>query len=283
LPVDLNTVQDVVPIADDAGLRAWQAGRRIGDLVIGGGTWVFSEPQPRARRLVDLSTAGWPALTERADGLEVAATSTIAELAGYRPTALAVSTSVRRLVRQCCEALVGSFKVWNVATVGGNLCLSLPAGPMTSLAAALDGSCTILTPDGGVRRVPALHLVTGDGTNVLAPGDVLRAVTLPAGPLSSRVAFRRASLSTLGRSAALVVGRRMPDGGTAVTVTAATRKPVRVVVAADASASALHVGVDAAIPEGLWHDDVHGLPAWRRHLTHLFVEQVHAELAEVAG
>ena len=280
--MDLNTVQDVVPIADDAGLRAWQAGRRIGDLVVGGGTWVFSEPQPRARRLVDLTSAGWPALSERADGLEVAATATIAELAGYRPSGLAVSRSVRRLVQQCCEALVGSFKVWNVATVGGNLCLSLPAGPMTSLAAAMDGSCTIWTPDGGVRRVPALDLVTGDGTNVLAPGDVLRAVTLPAGPLASRVAFRRASLSTLGRSAALVVGRRTTDGGTAVTVTAATRRPVRVVVAADASAAAVHAVVDAAIPMGLWHDDLHGLPAWRRHLTHLFVEQVHAELAAVA-
>jgi CO/xanthine dehydrogenase FAD-binding subunit len=280
--VDLNTVREVVPVADDAGLRAWQAARRIGDVVLAGGTWVFSEPQPRARRLVDVTCAGWPALTEREEGLEVAATATIAELAGYRPSELAVSASVRRLVQQCCEALVGSFKVWNVATVGGNLCLSLPAGPVTSLAAALDGSCTVWTPGGGLRRVPALHLVTGDGTNVLAPGDVLRAVLLPAEALASRVTFRRASLSPLGRSAALVVGRRTPDLRTAVTMTAATRRPVRVVVPGDAPASVLHARIGAAVPEGLWHDDVHGLPAWRRHLTHLFAEQVHAELAEAA-
>jgi CO/xanthine dehydrogenase FAD-binding subunit len=281
--VDLNTVRDVLPISDDAGLRAWQAGRRIGDVLLGGGTWVFSEPQPRARRLVDLTTVGWPALTELESGLEVAGTATIAELAAYRPSGLAVSTSVRRLVQQCCEALVGSFKVWNAATVGGNLCLSLPAGPMTSLAAALDGSCTVWTAHDAVRRVPALHLVTGDGANVLAPGDVLRAVTLPADALAGPVAFRRASLSPLGRSAALVIGRHAPDGRTALTVTAATRRPVRVELTADLPAPALHARLDAAVPHGLWFDDGHGLPAWRRHLTHLFAAQVHAELAEAVA
>jgi CO/xanthine dehydrogenase FAD-binding subunit len=277
--VDLNTVRDVVTVPDDAGLRAWQVGRRIGDVLLAGGTWIFSEPQPRARRLVDLTTAGWPALTERPEGLEVAATATFAELAAFRPSGLAVSASVRRLVQQCCEALVGSFKVWNAATVGGNLCLSLPAGPMTSLAASLDGSCTVWTAGGEVRRVPALHLVTDDGTNVLAPGDVLRSVTLPAAPLDSRVAFRRAALSPLGRSAALVVGRRTAEGATAVTVTAATCRPVRVILPADAPAPTVHARLDAAVPESLWHHDVHGALAWRQHLTHLFAEQVHAEVA----
>jgi len=28
------------------------------------------------------------------------------------------------LIRQCCNALLGSFKVWNAATVGGNMCAS---------------------------------------------------------------------------------------------------------------------------------------------------------------
>ena len=36
------------------------------------------------------------------------------------------------LIWQCVNSLLGSFKVWNVATVAGNICMALPAGPMTS-------------------------------------------------------------------------------------------------------------------------------------------------------
>ena len=85
----------------------------------------------------------------------------------------------RHSARQCCDALLGSFKVQNVATVGGNICLSLPAGPMTSLTAALDGVAAIARPDGGIRRVPVADLVTGDGANALAPGELLTHVDLP--------------------------------------------------------------------------------------------------------
>src|SRR3712207_8510436 len=28
------------------------------------------------------------------------------------------------LIRQCCDALLMSFKIWNMATVGGNVCMS---------------------------------------------------------------------------------------------------------------------------------------------------------------
>ena len=280
--MDLNTVEDVLVVPGDAAVRDWQAHRRAGDALLGGGTWLFSEPQPDARRLVDLSTAGWAPFGEDEDGLTVAATATIAELAAYRPARLPISDSGRRLVQHCCEALVASFKVWNVATVGGNLCLSLPAGSMTSLAAALDGTCVVWTPDGGVRTVPALDFVTGDGTNVLAEGEVLRAVTLPAASVVAPVAFRRGSLSTLGRSAALVIGRRTLDGRTALTVTAATRRPVRLLVGPE-DAARLPSLVDAAVPALIWHDDVHGRPDWRRHLTLLFAAQVVAELSEVVA
>ena len=54
------------------------------------------------------------------------------------------------LVNQCCRSFLASFKIWNMATVGGNLCMSLPAGPMISLTSALDGVCTIWTA--GRRR-----------------------------------------------------------------------------------------------------------------------------------
>src|SRR6478752_4622498 len=53
------------------------------------------------------------------------------------------------LLRQCCTALLASYKIWGTATVGGNLCLSFPAGAMISLGAALDGTVTVWRADGG--------------------------------------------------------------------------------------------------------------------------------------
>ena len=52
----------------------------------------------------------------------------------------------RPLIDQCCRAFLASFKIWKTATVGGNLCMALPAGPMIALTAALDGDCVIWRP-----------------------------------------------------------------------------------------------------------------------------------------
>ena len=99
-----------------------------------------------------------------------------------------------------------SFKIWNAATVGGNICMSLPAGPMISLTAALEGVCTLWPRGGAPREVAAVDFVTGNHANVLQPGELLRSIHLPAAALSKRFAFRRASLTQLGRSAALLIG-----------------------------------------------------------------------------
>src|SRR5215469_9559506 len=177
--MDINSVAEFAP-ADRA---AW----RPGDAWLGGGTWLFSQPQPGTSRLLDLTAFGWPSLTETADGLEIAATCTLAELARWRPRE---NWPAARLMRQCCDALLGSFKVQNIATVGGNICLSLPAAPMIALAAALDGTATLRAPERRTREIPVAEFVTGDGPNVLAPGELLRAVRLPAAALRARTAFR---------------------------------------------------------------------------------------------
>ena len=110
------------------------------------------------------------------------------------------------LINQCCRAFLASFKIWKTATVGGNICMSLPAGPMISLTAALDGVCTIWQAGGGERKIPVADFVTGDQRNVLAPGDLLRQIDIPLGALKRRSAFRQISLTPVGRSAALLIG-----------------------------------------------------------------------------
>ena len=55
-------------------------------LPLGGGTWLFSEPQDHLTGLVDLTTLGWTPWEARADGgLSVAATCTIAQLVAIPP------------------------------------------------------------------------------------------------------------------------------------------------------------------------------------------------------
>lgn len=258
--MDLNTVAEVISPAE---VGQW----RPGDAWLGGGTALFAEPRPHLTRLLDLTTAGWPALTLREDGLEVAATCTIAELAasGYD------------IVERCCHAFLASFKIWNVATVGGNLCAALPAGPMIALGAALDGTCLLLGPDGS-REVPVREFVTGDGTTVLREGELLRSMHLPAAALAARTAYRQGSLHAHGRSGVLVIGRRDAVGLT-LTVTAATKRPFVLTFPAPPTAEVVQVALTERIPDAAYVADVHGLPSWRRHLTRLYAEQIRRELA----
>ncbi len=272
--MDLPGITEVT----DARLGAW----RPGDAWLAGGTWLFSEPQPALTRLLDLRAFGWPSLRESRDGLEIAATCTLAELARLR----APHWRAAPLIGQCCAALLGSFKVWNAATVGGNLCLALPAGPMISLTCALDGECTIWRPDGTARRVPVADFVTGPGQCALRPGELLRSVHLPSSALDGVTAFRQFSLSPLGRSASVVIGHRPTavDGGEGsgplvITVTAATTRPVQLRFPALPGPEALLAGLaDAGC---VYHEDVHGSAEWREAITRHLALEILGEMAQL--
>ncbi|MFG2141426.1 FAD binding domain-containing protein [Streptomyces sp. NPDC048650] len=273
--MDLNTVLEV----QDARQRApW----RTGDAWLGGGTYLFSEPQPHIRRLVDLGRMGWEPLRRLPDGsLEIAATCTIAQLSRFART---YDAPAAPLFEQCCRAFLASFKIWNMATVGGNLCNGLPAGPMISLTAALDGTALLRAQDGSVRRTKVADFITGAGRKDLAEGELLRSVTLPARALVARTAFRQASLYGLGRSGALVVGALDPlDGSLAVTVTAATVRPFRLWFPVAPDAKELRDTIEWTITDGDWFDDIHGLPAWRRHMALRLSEEIRRELGREAG
>src|SRR3984957_1117811 len=199
ISMDLNTVTEVAHPASRAQLPVWTAG----DAWLAGGTWLFSEPQVHLRRLIDLADLKWPALTIGDTELTIAATCTVAQLDAF---ACPPEWIASPLINQCCRAFLASFKIWKTATVGGNICMSLPAGPMISLTSALDGVCTIWQPDGGERTVAMLDFVTGNRANVLRPGELLRQVDIPLAALKRRFAFRQISLRPGGGSAALVIG-----------------------------------------------------------------------------
>jgi CO/xanthine dehydrogenase FAD-binding subunit len=270
--MDLNTITAVARPKARSELPVWAAG----DAWLGGGTWLFSEPQAHLNRLIDLTELKWPALTIDAKGLSIAATCTIAELDAMTcpPDWLAAP-----LIGQCCRAFLASFKIWKTATVGGNLCMSLPAGPMISLTSALDGICTIWQADGGERKIAVSDFVTGNQTNVLKRGDLLRQVDIPLAALKRRSAFRQISLTPVGRSAALLIGSIAPDGGFALTVTASTKRPLKLAFKKLPDASSLRDAILQTIPDALYHDDIHGKPFWRKHMTLRLAAEIRSELA----
>jgi CO/xanthine dehydrogenase FAD-binding subunit len=273
--MDLNTITAVAHPATREQLPVWTPG----DAWLAGGTWLFSEPQVHLKRLIDLSDLKWPALTISETGLSIAATCTVAQL-----DALACPPDwiASPLINQCCRAFLASFKIWKTATVGGNICMSLPAGPMISLTSALDGICTIWPAGGGERQVPVADFVTGDQRNVLAPGDLLRQVDIPLAALRRRSAFRQISLTPVGRSAALLIGSMTSDGGLALTITASTKRPVRLSFAQIPSGKDLRETILQRVADDLYHTDVHGKPIWRKHMTLRLAEEIRVELQGTA-
>ena len=270
--MDLNTVEAVLKPASRADLQPFQPG----DAWLAGGTWLFSEPQRHLRRLIDLSSFAWPPIEASREGLSIAATCPVATFEAFEPPA---EWLAGQLIAACCHAFWASFKIWNMATVGGNLCLALPAGPMISLAVALDGLCRIWTPDGDERRVPAADFVLGPQRTILRPGELLRGIDIATSALRCRAAFRQTSLTPLGRSAALLIGTRDVAGALRLTVTAATPHPIVLTFEEMPDAATLRCRLKETIPLERYYDDPHGSPAWRQHLTEEFAEEIRAELA----
>ena len=271
--MDLNTITSVARPQSRHDLPDWTPG----DAFLAGGTWLYSEPQAHLTRLIDLTDLNWPALTDTDTHLSIAATCTVAQLDAM---VCLPDWTASPLIAQCTRSYLASFKIWKTATVGGNLCLALPAGPMIALMAALDGDCLIWTPCGGERRLNVPDFITGNISNALAQGELLRQIDIPLAALKRRAAFRQISLTPVGRSAALLIGTREARGAFALTVTASTVRPIKLGFDRMPDAADLRDAIATHIPDVLYHDDVHGKPEWRRAMTFRLAEDIRAELAE---
>jgi CO/xanthine dehydrogenase FAD-binding subunit len=276
--MNLNTISEVRRPTSADEIDQW----RDGYAWLAGGTWLFSEPQVALDTLIDLPSLGWAPLTVTPAGLDIAATCRIVELHDFKAPDSKGGPAWRAvpLFGKCIDAFLMSFKIWNAATVGGNICMSLPAGAMISLTAALEGVCTLLPRDGGSRQISVADFVTGNHANVLQKGELLRSIHLPASALSKRFAMRQGSLTHLGRSAALIIGTVGEKGDDfLLTVTASTPRPVQLRFDKMPSASELRLAIDRKLSPDSYFTDVHGSAPYKRHLTHYYAEQIRAELA----
>ena len=270
--MDISTVTDVIRNPPDVPGSVW----RPGDAWLAGGTWLFSDSQPDLRRLIDLAPLGWNSLEVTADGLDVGAMCTIGDL--YALTAPAEWTAAP-LLHTSCEAFLASFKVWNSATVGGNICMALPAGPMITMTVALDATYELWSTTGSERTVAAVDFVTGNHSTVLGPGELLRSIHIPVSALHKRHAHRRFTLTKMGRSTIFMVGTQSPGtDDLTLTLTAGTTHPIRLTFDTMPSADAVAHAVDA-VGDDVWFDDPNGSPGHRKHLARHYAEEIRTELS----
>ncbi|GAA2960390.1 FAD binding domain-containing protein [Microbacterium schleiferi] len=255
-----------------------------GEKILAGGTWLMSEPQPDVTGFVDITRMGWPEIEITDAGLRIAATCTIARFVawsrGELDTPAPDGWHAAGAIPDAAHALLMSFKVWNTATVGGNVCQSFTAAAMVSLLAALDGEAVIWTPDGDERRQPVAEFITGQAKNTLQPGEVLRALDVPAAAMRARVSLHKMALAELGRSGIVVSGRRDEDGSTVIAVTASTLAPH--VFRYSGVPEAEQLRTDVMSPTDFFTDAL-GEADWRRAVTAVLAERVLADLAEADG
>ncbi|WP_062386143.1 FAD binding domain-containing protein [Demequina iriomotensis] len=244
-----------------------------GERFLAGGTWLFSEPNRDITGLVDLQAMGWPRLEVSRDGLTIGATCTIADLLALPPH---VGWAAQPLFAEAANALLASFKIWNEATVVGNICRGFSAAAMLAACVTLDADAVVWTAGGEERIVPVAGLPTGNGTTTLAHGDLVREVRIGADALHARTALRKIALAELGRSGAVVTGRAHADGRTVIVVTAATLTPTVLRYAAPPPPA---VARDDARAAAGFYTDALGAADWRRHVAGVLAAEVAEELA----
>lgn len=275
--MDQTTVREFVRPQGEDPTADW----KDGDVYLAGGTFLFSAPLPETRRLIDLTALGWPSLIVTPEGLEIAATCRVVELFDLVPPAV---WRAGPFLREAVDSFLAGFKIWNTATVGGNICTSLPASPMTTMAAALHGVLEIWEPGGARRTTNVADFILDNHVNALGPGELLRSITLPTSSLMRRYSYQRFTLTKHGRSSEFLVGTSDPDTGDfELTVTAATSRPFVIPFPAMPSATELRAAIDAAVHDADYFDDPNGSPAYRKHMTYYLAELIRSDLAGEAS
>ena len=139
--------------------------------------------------------------------LRIGSLTTVAELAR--------SPLVERWLPALAEAArsLGSPQIRSQATVGGNFCRAVSCADLPPAALIADAVLRTASPR-GTRDVPAAKFFVDSRRTVLAPGELLVEVRLPALPRSSGTSFERFGLRRgMSLAVASVAARLDLDGG----------------------------------------------------------------------
>jgi len=222
---------------------------------LAGGTWLFSEPQPNLKVLVDIQQLGWDEIEVREDYLIIGATCPLIKLFQYPyPETWTAIVGLKNAV----TALAASSKVVNLATVGGNICLALSVGTLAPVMVALDAIYEIWNLQGQSRQVAAKDFQIGVKKTVLQPGEILRRVLIPLPHLQWQVNYQRFSIATT-------------DPALAIVVTAKNQQEIRCVIAASVVAPRL-VQCENLNQEN-FIEDSKASANYRRHITEVLIQR----------
>lgn len=275
--MDQGTVREFVRPTGDDPVDLWKPG----DAWLAGGTFLFSTPLPTLQRLIDLTSLGWPSIVVHPDRMEIAATCRVVELYDFVPPA---EWRAGHFLREAVDSFLAGFKIWNTATVGGNICTSLPASPMTTMGAALDATLEIWGPDGARRTMNVPDFILGNHVNALQPGELLRSISIPVTSLMRKYSYRRFTLTKHGRSSEFLVGTSDVDANDLIlTITAATARPFVLRFPSMPSAVQMRDAITETVHDPDYFDDPNGSPAHRKHMTYYLAEQIRADLAGEAS
>ncbi|HEY9301010.1 MAG TPA: FAD binding domain-containing protein [Phormidium sp.] len=201
--MDLHNIETYLTPQKLEEISNWQTGWTW----LAGGTWLFTEPQPQITTLIDLQNFGWSEIEINSEGLTIGATCILSQLLNYNyPENWTAVKGLKSAVHE-----LASFKIQNVATVGGNLCLALPAGTFAPVMLALDAKYQILPLSGEPYWISALEFQTGAKQTILKPGEVLRKIFIPKENLELQVNYQRICLASAGLAISIVVAAYNPN------------------------------------------------------------------------
>lgn len=185
--------------------------------------------KPRALVSLRKIEPGFGAIELRPDGeLHIGALVTMSQLE-HSPEVRRAASAIAR-----CMTRLSNVRVRNVATVGGNLAHGDPHMDLPPLLAAMDSHVIVVGPK-GERRVQVDALITGYYETVLADGELISRLIVPA-QAGLRTAYAKVTTRSADDWPALGVAASLGmEGDTVKTcrlfVGAATDRPTRLVEA----------------------------------------------------
>lgn len=269
--MDLHRVQTYLRPTQLEDVGAWGNGWAW----LAGGTWLFTEPQPQVNTLVDMQRLGWGELSASAEGLTIGAACTMSQLLDFDyPPQWHGFKALQSAVHE-----LASFKIQNMATVAGNLCLALPASTFAPVMVLLNAQYQIQPLQGEAYTVPAADFQTGAKATILKPGEVLRSIHIPAEYLTWQVSYRRICVATAGIAVSIVVAAHHPETGQVrFGIGSCIPAPQLLAFAQVPSIPDITAALDQQITPDRFIDDETASATYRRHVTAVLMGRSLTEL-----
>ncbi len=253
----LREVEYVRPSSVDEALRLLAA--HDGARALAGGQTLVSVMKARAASpdlLVDLNRLDeLRAISVSGDTLELGAMAT------YTQIMASSEVDVSRPILAEVVAQIADVQVRNRGTIGGNICSNDPTNHLPPLLVALGATMTI-RGEGGDRTVSADEFFLGVYMTVVAEGELLLSVSVPA---AANAADGFASV-TIGRDGTCIANAaaNLADGAVRVALGCVDAVPVLLTPAGTDEASIRQAVAGANLDPP---SDVHASADYRRHLA----------------